>query len=256
MFRRVGAHRRDTSDQRFLFLHVMKTAGGTLRRQIEANFEREQVYPCEGVDKDMLAANTSLEYLTGLSASRRARIRVFTGHFPFMAVELLGADLTTITILRDPVERTLSYLRQRKRNDDVRHALSLEEIYEDPALFPSLIRDHQSKLFSLTVSDEPLSFGHVMDVDASRVELAKRNLERVDVIGIQDRFDELLDELEQRFGWRRVPVPRQNVDSGARQAVPASFRRRIAEDNRSDMEFFEHAVRLYERRRRRSAVPP
>jgi hypothetical protein len=237
------------SDQRFFFLHVMKTAGGTLRQQILANFEREQVYPWERVDADMLTANTSLDYLTSLPASRRARIRAFTGHFPFMAVELLGRDLTTITILRDPVERTLSYLSQRRRNDDVRRGLSLEEIYEDASLFHSLIRDHQAKLFALTVNDRPNSFGHVLDVDAARLEIAKRNLERVDVLGTQDRFDDLLSELERRFGWRCGPIVNQNVGPRAPEDVPVSFRRRIAEDNPADMEFFEHAVRLCEQRR-------
>jgi hypothetical protein len=237
------------SDQRFFFIHVMKTAGGTLRRHILANFEREQVYPWELIDADMLAANTSLEYLTSLPASRRAQIRVFTGHFPFMAVELLGGGLTTITILRDPVDRTLSFLRQRKRDDDMRRSLSLEEIYDDAGLFRSLIKDHQTKLFALTVDDRPRSLGDVIDVDAERLEMAKRNLERIDVIGIQERFDALVAELERRFAWRRAHVPNQNVDPGARTAVPPSFRRRIAEDNRADMEFFEYAVRLCERRR-------
>jgi hypothetical protein len=238
------------SDQRFFFIHVMKTAGGTLRRHILANFEREQVYPWELIDADMLVANTSLEYLTGLPASRRAQIRVFTGHFPFMAGELLGGGLTTITILRDPVERTLSFLRQRKRDDDMRRSLSLEEIYEDPGLFRSLIKNHQAKLFALTVDDQPRSFGDDIDVDTGRLEVAKRNLERVDVIGIQERFDELLAELERRFGWRRGHVANRNVHRGTREAAPPSFRRRIAEDNSADMEFFEYAVQLCEQRRR------
>jgi len=236
------------TDQRFFFLHVMKTGGWTLREQILANFEREQVYPWERLDADMLTANINLEYLTSLPASRSARIRVFTGHFPFVAVEMLGGDLSTITILRDPVERTLSYLRQWKQIHTEHKAHSLEEIYEDPFLFPALIRDHQAKLFALTVEDRPESYMHVLDVDASRLEIAKRNLERVDVIGTQDRFDELLSELEQRFGWRRVPMRKWNAGREAQGDAPASFRRRIAEDNSADLEFFEHAVRLCEQR--------
>ena len=70
----------------------------------------------------MLMANMELEYLTGLPASRRARIRVFCGHFPFVAVELLGEEVTTITILRDPVERTLSFLRRGSRHHDSRRS--------------------------------------------------------------------------------------------------------------------------------------
>ena len=95
----------------------------------------------------------------------------------------------------------------------------------------------------------------VLDVDAKRLEIAKRNLERVDVIGIQDRFEELLSELERRFGWRRAPVSNRNVDPGTPGDVPASFRLRIAEDNPAEMEFFEHARRLVEQRRPRLNAP-
>ena len=141
-------------DQKFFFVHVMKTAGWTLRKHIMANFEEDEFFPCERFETDMLKANIELEYLTALPASRRARIRVYSGHFPFVAVELLGEKVTTITILRDPVERTLSFLRERKAIHHRDGAISLEEIYEDPFLFPALIRDHQAKLFALTVDDE------------------------------------------------------------------------------------------------------
>jgi hypothetical protein len=242
------------NDRRFFFIHVMKAAGGTLLQQILANFERDRVYPLERLDPDMRTANYSLEYLTGLPAPRRARIRVFTGHFPFVAVELLGMELTTITLLRDPVERTLSYLRHCRRHHENHRGLSLEEIYEDPFFFPCFIKDHQAKLFALTVQDRPESYMHVLDVDRRRLELAKANLERVDVIGIQERFEELLRELEQRFGWRCAEVKNRNVSRGVEIGVPASFRRRIAADNEADMEFFEHARRLCERRRGAGAV--
>jgi hypothetical protein len=237
------------SSQRFFFLHIMKTGGGTLRRQILANFARKQVYPCEGLDSDMLKANTSLEYLVGLPPSRRSRIRVFTGHFPFMAVEVLGGNLTTITILRDPVERTLSFLRRFKSERETLKSAPLEGIYEHPFVFSLYIKDHQAKLFALTVEDRPKSYLHGLDVDASRLQAAKQNLERVDVIGTHDRYDEFLSKLEQRFGWTFRGICNRNVTTRS-EKVPASFRRRIAEENPADMEFFEHALQICEQRRR------
>jgi hypothetical protein len=239
----------DDPDRTFFFLHVMKTAGGTLRQQIFANFDREQVYPWERLDPDMVRANSNLEYLTSLPPERRSRLRAFTGHFPFVAVELLGGELTTITLLRDPVERTISYLRQVKRRVDEGRGLLLEDIYEHPYLFPCFIKDHQAKLFAFTPEDEPRSYMDVLDVDADRLEIAKRNLERVDVVGIQDNFESLLSELERRFGWRRTPAPHRNVDPGTPGDISTRFRRRIAEDNPAEMEFFEHARQLVEQRR-------
>jgi hypothetical protein len=235
--------------RRFFFIHVMKTGGGTLLREMLANFSRQAVYPFARHDPDMRAANFSIAYLTGLPEKRRAGIRVFTGHFPFVAVELLGMRLTTITILRDPVERTISYLRHCKHHHERHRGLALEEIYEDPFFYPCFIENHQAKMFALIAEDEPETYMHVLDIDHDRLELAKANLERVDVLGTQDRFDELLGELAQRFGWRCGGVANKNVGKGGEARVPASFRRRIAEDNAADMEFFEHARMLCERRR-------
>jgi hypothetical protein len=232
----------------------MKTAGGTLRRQILANFDRGVVYPffLKHLDPDLMIANFDLAFLTSLSTEHRARVRVFTGHFPFVAVEMLGMELTTITVLREPVERTLSYLRHCQRYHDQHRGLSLEEIYEDPFFNPSFIKDHQAKLFAFTAADRPQSYMDALEVDAHRLELAKANLESVDVIGMQERFDELLGELHRRFGWRLTPTPDQHVNPGGGAAAP--FRRRIAEDNQADIEFYEHARRLCERRRRAGAV--
>jgi hypothetical protein len=239
-------------DRRYFFIHVMKTAGGTLRRQILANFDRSEVYPLRRLDPDMRSANFRLDYLTALPAERRERIRVFTGHFPFVAVELLGMDLTTITILRDPVERTLSYLRHCRLYHEQHRRLSLEQIYEDPFFYPSFVHNHQAKLFAFTIDDDPGSYMDALEVDADRLAVAKANLERVDVVGTQDRFDALLAELERRFGWRLAPVADKHVNRG--DDVPASFRRRIAEDNQADIEFFEHARRLAERPRRTATI--
>ena len=226
----------------------MKTAGGTLLQQILANFERTAVYPDRRLDPDMHAANYSLAYLARLPDDRRDAVSVFTGHFPFVAVELLGIDLTTITILRDPVERTLSYLRHCRHHHEQHRGLSLEEIYEDPFFNPCFIRNHQAKLFALSPADQPRSYMDPLEIDDARLELAKANLDRVDVVGTQERFDDLLRELEERYGWVEAPVKNRNIGRGSDRVAP-SFRRRIAADNEADIEFFEYAQRLRERRR-------
>jgi hypothetical protein len=252
----IGAEQVTASERKYFFIHVMKTAGATLRWHIRSNYKRFQVYPFKQVDLDVQDANYSIEYLTSLDKGRRRRIRVFTGHFPFVAVELLGLDVTTLTILRDPVERTLSYLRHCKRYHEPHRELALEEIYEDQFFFPLFIHNHQAKLFSLTPGDHPKSYMDVLDVDARRLEIAKANIERVDALGMQDDFDWFLADLERRFGWQPANVKDVHVIRGS--DVSASFRRRIAEDNAADVEFYEYARSLYERRRgeRPTTVPP
>jgi hypothetical protein len=235
-------------EPRFFFVKVMKTGGGTFLQHVLANFERDEVYPYKPLDRDIYVANFAIDYLTGLSATRRARIRVYTGHFPFVAAQLMQTELVTITILRDPIERTISYLKHCKRYHEQHRSLSLEQIYEDPFFFSTLIRDHQAKLFAMTPEDRPKSYLDIIDIDERRLEIAKANLEQIDVLGLRERFPELLEEMGRRYGWRFNGVRDRHVSGGF--DISPSFRRRIAEDNAADLAFYEHAQALYEERRK------
>jgi hypothetical protein len=238
---------KDRGADRFFFIHVMKTGGSTFVQHIRANFERDEVYPCAELDPEEHLPRFNIHYLTGLSPERRERIRLYMGHFPFVATQLLGMELVTLAILREPVERTISYLKHCQRYHEQHRSLSLEQIYEDPLFFSMLMHDHQAKLFAMVPDDQPESYHDVIDVDERRLEIAKANLERVDVLGLQEHFDEFLSEIAHHYGWRIEGV--RNREVGAESEVSSSLRRRIAEDNAADLDFYEHALRLWERRR-------
>jgi hypothetical protein len=232
----------------FFFVHVMKTAGATFRHHIRANFASAEVYPDKRFDPDLTVANVRLDYLTSLPASRRAAIRAYTGHFPFVATDLLGGPLLTMTILRDPVDRTISFLKHCKRYNQHHHDLRLEAIYEDPFVFRCLIQNHQAKLFALGMDDRPRSYMHVIDVDDDRLTTAKTNLQRIDVLALHEQFDALMVHMRDRFGWQIRRVPNRHVSEPV--AVARSFRRRIADDNAADVAFYDYARQLYGERQR------
>ena len=240
-------------------------------RNLRETYDLEQIYPyarrdLRYVDGELdIGHHLSIPYLLSLSAERRDAIRVYIGHFPYVVRELLGFETRAATILRDPVERTISMLRQIKRKqpweDDPgeRRPLasrSLEEVYEHPFVFEPLVHNHQTKIFSMTPADDPQTYMDVIDVDRRRLDAAKANLAEIEVLGIQERFDDFLDEAEAAFGWKIVRGARKNATppEGAAPVDPA-LRRRIEEDNAIDIELYEHAVRcVAERRRARRAA--
>ena len=65
----------------------------------------------------------------------------------------------------------------------------------------------------------------------------------------QERFPEFLDELAQRYGWRFGGTRDRHVGGESKASDP--FRRRIAADNAADLDFYQHALRVWERRRAR-----
>ena len=76
---------------------------------------------------------------------------------------MLGIDLVTLTLLRDPVERTISLLRVMREQREAWHDLTLEQIYDDANMFPRLIHNHQTKMYSITGADRPQSYRDEID---------------------------------------------------------------------------------------------
>lgn len=232
----------------FFFVHIMKTAGTSFALQINANFAAEEIYPHPH------SSNHEEEYwklaeVRALGPEELDRIRIFHGHFPSLAVDMVGADVT-ITLLRDPVERTISHLRHCERHFAQHRGKPLEEIYDDSWHGPLLFRNYQVKQFAMTPEDSPKAHNEVIEVDAARYDLATANLEAVDVIGLTEHHDEFLDDVQGRYAWTMKRGLRLQASPGPME-VPASFRARIVADSAADLAFYDHAREIHERRRAR-----
>jgi hypothetical protein len=249
----------------------MKTAGRTLVRHFRGNFELDELYPYGKLDirynGDTVDIRHHLEVgcLLRLPEERVRRIRVYSGHYPYVASELLAGEFIRLTVLRDPVERTISLLRQVRRKDswadpNLRLAahmegIPLEQVYEHPSVYEPLVLNHQTKIFSMTSDDRLDTYMDVIDVDDKRLAIAKENLAKVDFIGLTEQYDEFLDELADDTGWAILPHLRKN-ETPPDHVTPVNeaLRRRIAADNAIDIEFYEYAKELVESRRRRRLI--
>jgi hypothetical protein len=124
----------------------------------------------------------------------------------------------------------------------------LEEIYDDQVRFRCLIQNHMVKMLAMTAEEmTDDGFLTVLDLDADHLERAKRNLvERIDVWGMQEHFEEFCDELMRRSGWDLGPPQFGNAST----PYPAEdgLRERIAEDNQLDIELYRFAVELRDQR--------
>jgi hypothetical protein len=227
---------------------MQKTGGVSLYMRMRRQFGEQGVYP-DATDGDPVGVSPQLilPVLLERWAARRDEIRVVTGHFPVCTTELLDADFRTFTVLRDPVERTLSYLRHHRDTTPDDNELSLEEIYEDPGNFRHFIENHMVKMLSLTTAEmKRTAMMTIVDFDPGRLQAAVSALEGMDAFGVQEELEAFAQRLERLYGWRLGPPIRENVTAPAE--VPASFRNRIAEDNALDMELYEHARNLLRQR--------
>ena len=237
-------------EQRWFFVHLHKTAGTALLQRLRIALGEDAIYPTVS-DNWTHFATMNLDLLRRRFVGQDPRIRVVTGHFPLCTTELLALPFVTLTVLRDPVERTLSALRDMRERDAEHRGKPLEDIYADPVNFRCLIQNHMVKMLAMTREEMTDGFLTVLDLDASHLERAKRNLvERIDVWGVQEQFEEFCGELVQRFGWDlgapRFPNRSKPFDADDR------LRARIASDNQLDVELYRFALDL--RRQRSSPV--
>jgi hypothetical protein len=222
---------------RFFFMHLQKTAGTALWRRLKEQFDPGAVYPGPG-DGEPPLTTLSVEHLVDRWRVRRDEIVVVTGHFPLCTMELLGERFTTLTLLREPVERTLSYLRHHRESTPEDADRSLEEIYDDPLRF-ALAHNHMVKMLALRSEEMENGALSPMTFTRARLDDAMAALRQIDVVGFQEDFDAFCDELETRFGWDLGPPLFMNRTSPVE--VPDAFRARVAADNALDVELYEFA---------------
>lgn len=142
-------------DKKFLFIHVMKTGGTSFADIIGENFAPEERYPdaCLVPDADIFRRIEAYLFVPGLVADVNAlqgRLRMVRGHIPYAVRELLQDPYVAMTLVREPVERTLSYLKHCRRYHTEHQQMQLEEIYEDPWFQATFIQNYQTKLFSMS----------------------------------------------------------------------------------------------------------
>jgi Sulfotransferase family len=239
--------RHEDVPRRFFFVHVMKTAGTTFAFQVKRTFREDEIYP---VHADLRHENdnepyTSIGRLQSLSIERLEKVRLFMGHFPYVACELAPVECVPLTILREPFARTISALNHFARLPKYL-GRSPEEIYEDAQVFRVYVENHQTKVFSATSDTELWPSDEPMVIDAERFAAAKNNLAKVAVIGFTEQYDAFIEGLRERFGWWPGGVDlhaRVNV-SEKQSDISPELRRRIIADNHFDFELYEHARQL------------
>jgi hypothetical protein len=238
--------------KRLFVAHMQKTAGTALRDRLRSSFDDHEIYPNSTDGPDGRIAVIALSRLQERWAVRGDEIRLLTGHFPVRTVELLDAPFVTVTVLRHPVERTLSFLRHQaaRRQRGATEDTPLVEIYEDPFRFDAMIHNHMTRMLSLAPEEMGPGDGVLAKVPytAERLDMAKHALAGLDLFGLQERFDEFCVELADRYGLD-VGAPRR-VNATKDAPAPPDLEERIANDNALDMELYDYACRLYEARRR------
>lgn len=216
-FRRLFHRPRSTTTQNgtdgpLYFLHIEKTAGTSF-----ASVLKQLCGPGEGhksLDLDHISATQSL-------ANPAIRYSLIRGHLRYEAVKhLLPAGTRRVTMLREPVARTISHLLHIQRHPEQNRFLeqfapiskmSLKELLEHN-IVRAYLTNFQAKKLALPYTPGRQGAEHAINamlsltsaMDKGLLEHALLNLSKFDFVGISERFEESSARLCRTLGYETV----------------------------------------------------
>jgi len=219
-----------------IFLHIPKTAGTTLNRIIEWQYNPLAIFTM-----DPYRIRATPERLQKLSERRRRSLRMVRGHLYYGIHEFLPQGATYFTMLREPVARFFSsyYFIQRRPLHPMHRKVTTERIgVEDFIRLTPRRHNLQSSLIA--------GIRNNGKCDDRILDKAKENLAKsFSVVGISERFEESLMLMAKTFDWEISFYENRKVSKTRPQIDPRAVEM-IRDHNRLDLELYEFGKGLFE----------
>jgi len=193
-----------------VFIHVPKTGGKSIESLLFSNYNRDKMVPIYRTGGQDLS-----DVFSQYSDEELLYAELIYGHIPHRIHDLINRPCSYFTVLRDPVERFLSFYRFVKYDFDA-HPLhqklqSGEKTIED-IIGPNHPESNMmTKLLAGCDTREKL-FPEMLD-------LAKANLDKMACFGIQEEFDASCLLLTKKLEWSMPFYQRTNVSSVSKDTV-------------------------------------
>lgn len=231
------------------FLHLPKTAGTTLSDLLISKFEQSErlhIMPLrydgpllENVPYDVVKWS-DYEAKMAEPDTGFAPYKLVWGHIYYNPPPFQARNLRYITVLRDPIERYISnYLHNRRNDDNALHAIARELTLEE-----YIEHEHVQKV----TSNNMVSYISNMKKGDAGLEIAKRNLEKLDVVGLTEYFEETVFLLHYAFDWPlryKIKFLNTNRREMKYADIPAETIARIKELNKFDVALYDYGAELF-----------
>ncbi len=231
--RGISSKRRET----VFFLHIPKCGGTTLIEQvIEKNF-----LPGERITFYEHSTESLIGLLKDMQEAEQKKIKCIAGHFGYGVHRFYTAGPAHyITLLRDPIERTISHYYHVLRTPD-------HYLHEQIKTGSITLKDYAAKPISREIDNGQTRIlaGTGWKTAAGECtyetfQEAKKNLAAFRLVGILEEFEQFLNRLNHVCGWKIRPFQKLNVSHNrpALHDVDEETLDAIRSANRWDMELY------------------
>lgn len=235
-----------------VFNHIKKTAGSTLRHVLFDVYGGRRVHSLYAYPGAHFATYAEhMAHLEQALAPEQPKLSAIVSHAGYGFHERLPAQhrYRLFTVLRDPVQRTISIYHFVIQNGTYPADTSLEAVLEDTErTYNTQTADLGGLMVRATLDGRPLRHE---DYDEALLERAKANLLRHDVFGLAERFDESLLLAAAVLEWprRKLPYATLNVGKVRQKRAPLMPEQiaRIRDHNRLDLALYAFAAEHFER---------
>lgn len=242
------------TQQPVIFLHIPKAAGSTLLHIVRRQYNPSSIFDIDG--KNPLE---SIKQFKLLQKNKTEATQAVMGHMYFGAHEFLPQSSTYITMLRDPIERIISFYYYVLRNPDHNHYnlitsknLSLKD-YVKSGIGKQLDNGQTRLLSGIDALD--VEFGSCSETMLSR---AKLNIKKdFAVVGITEKFDESLLLMKSKLNWKKsILYTKTNVTQNRPKKLdfPEVDLREIEKQNEFDIELYRYAQELFTNQLQESSI--
>jgi hypothetical protein len=244
-------------DRVLIFMHIPKTAGISFRRMLKVKVgtwplhrllhynETLGYYKIESFEK-------RLDRLAGLSPTEKARICYLEGHYGYGLHEYLDRPAAYLTLLREPIDRTISTYHHLTSPEVSRRynvpRVPFEEMMTIKRVWAAAhFLDNCQVRYIAGQRGKPIQvpFGECTD---EMLELALERLERFAFVGLTHRFDESVVLLKRALGWWFAYYKPRNISPTRPRKMRLSDREMelARRHNRLDLQLYQRGVELFE----------
>ena len=225
----------------YLFMHLPKTAGTSMRNLLERNYDKDQLlYVYQE------PPGVSLDTIKEYDKNRLDKVRVVYGHFPFGIHKLVdGYPTQYITMLRDPVQRVIStYYHYKRTSGDGGAETMSKKIDISEFVFNGKTLETDNAMVRLISGVAPFPFGQC-NHEIYKVAIDNINKYFAEVL-ILEKMDRSVARLRRLLGIDDVILSRDNVNTQQdRLIISDDTIKQIQELNKYDVMLYKYILRRF-----------